>query len=1029
MKNTENMRLLAAAAARAEAALAKPGAVYTAGARYGVEDMLARAKSVLAGRYTLPFARSMRFVPDNADPAAFVLRFHTMITTWQRPGDMERTYGMADAADWLETQDMAAWPANTLRAAAAGFAARARAVLARMTPGTALGNADPAAYAELQAAACALDGWLAGAGHAGAENPASLAARCADAVRECLASQVLVFDRAGGTLFQNTADAAALPKKLRQDEFLRGRCAAIKAIADESTPAGCAGLAALSAPRVDFDAANKQYYLWSTSEKALNFTTPANAVTATLAITLPGCENEAEVLGHVWLDELRIFGANGSDWPIENPGFEIPGAGALPAGWQSLCTGGGTARREDAYPWRGLGKGSLRLENATPVGQAGVVSATPFAVPGNTGNTITFMVKIDGKLKTGVVLTLHFYDAAGRPAGDWRTVFNRTSALYLGVGPAKGYSLYCQADAIVYAATGDRAYAQKAKEGMLFELNRFCQGAEHWMLYNCRPHGCDAYGAVQAGRILCSAAACYTLIAHSGVFTEAETASLLAMAQYMTDYCTDARDRTALSSEQLLHGAGNWQTDMETGAAVMALALLGAGVLDAAGQKKARYTLQNAVCFLEAQLHDSVNPDGSFPESLRYHMSAMMRYTMFAGILSNCTGVDWYKTTPLKAMFRCYADMITPDYAFFGGRPSTPTFGDHNLDDGSAFLQFGLHAAEVARTDPALAQKLLDIWHRAGCPAGGFGTEDVAFTRLLMCTDAIPGQTPGGWEPLRSNRDYPDSGITIFRKGFHTPREQYLAVMASPRVIGHGHFDEGSFIYYKDSVPVIADPGIIGYFDASKDWLVSSSAHACLQFASRDGKLEKAELRTDRLDESLYSRLSGYLDTPRTAKVLGAELGGAAERLAIEIDNPEGEGVHRRQIFWFPEPELILVRDTVQAFAGTVRFTLPIACQKTEQVSETEFLSACNYGLHLQTIFAAAPGALHTALEWGVCKTCAPAVDGRDVLQYLRAEGAAQNGFTVLLNATRPGEPAAAVRQTPAGLTIQKGNWEKTLVL
>lgn len=86
----------------------------------------------------------------------------------------------------------------------------------------------------------------------------------------------------------------------------------------------------------------------------------------------------------------------------------------------------------------------------------------------------------------------------------------------------EGKALDMQCSAIVYAVEKDDYHAQKAKYELLTFLNDFCQGAEYWMIYNERPEGCDAYGAVQAGRIMCSAASTYSLLEGADVFTEEE---------------------------------------------------------------------------------------------------------------------------------------------------------------------------------------------------------------------------------------------------------------------------------------------------------------------------------------------------------------------------------------------------------------------------------------------------------------------------------------------------------------------------
>lgn len=1086
--------VLAEAITKARAAINNPDAIYAKADVDGVEDLIAQSEKVLNGSYVRPFSHSLHFLPD-VDPAAFLTRFHTMITGWQTPYDMERTYGMADAADWIAGCDLNAMDAEAFGHRSREVNERAFDVLAAVEPGEGLGNVDVRSYDELKDASGRLDALLAASETSRVARPvlATAVARAADAIRDTLASQKLLFDvKHGANLFLgdagdatdgdtadgNVADTrAALRERIEADPFLKDQYRQIKSIADQWTPQRTARLADLTIDAVNYTALNDEFRLWASSETTFNFTTPADAATARIRIALPPCDNKADGLGHVWIDNLRVNGPDG-DWPLTNPGFEEAGEDGecgIPAGWRSVSAGNATARRETDPRYVFEGKGSLKLCNPDPDSEAGVETIDPIAVPANAGSTVTYRAKIDGHLVKGFTITVTFYDAQGDECGSVSHDFDRVSALAEGPGAA----LSCQADAIVAYVESDpevsAVYAEKAKEEILYELDNFCQGAEHWMVENCRPYGSDAYGAVQAGRIMCSVAAAYTLIAPLGAFDGEETTRFKALCDYMLFYVTDARNRTSYSSAEVQLGATNWQTDMFAGTVILSLALLQAGVLDPAESVRARRMVQDGIWFLKSQLNDHVNPDGSFPESLRYHMAALSRYTFVARVVGHCTGADWYCDTTLAPMFRYYAAMVTPAYPFSNtkipsqpgeaeplsadryqageGVPSTPTFGDHQIGDGSEFAQLGLCAGDVARVDAKLSRQMLATWARAGRPVAPFWTESVVFEHLLIDARGAGDADPSGagdWGPLVSNRDYPDSGITLFRKGFATPHEQYLAVMASPRPIGHGHFDEGSFILYKDRVLVVADPGIISYFDASKDWLVSSSAHSVMQFASRYGKLEDAEVRADRLDISNYSRKFGWVDTPRTARVLSTSFGGDVERIDLEVADPEyedGDGastaVQTRSILWFPEPELVVVADRVRGFDGRVRFNLPVAARAlpslsplSDGVAEADF--ACNYGLSLQVAFLGAPGLgagspaaqglPGLSAEWGLSSPVAPKVDGRDQLAYLRAEGDAANGFTAVLNPMRSGEARVQARWAEDGsLVLDKGNWSATV--
>lgn len=126
--------------------------------------------------------------------------------------------------------------------------------------------------------------------------------------------------------------------------------------------------------------------------------------------------------------------------------------------------------------------------------------------------TVMFDAKQDGKFKVGMQIELTFFDKDGKKLGTREEHFNRKAWL-----DVKKYNLYTQCDAICYWYTEDTTYAEKSKIEMLHFLDDFCQGAHHWLRYNERPEGSDAYGGVQGGRILFTIAVAYSMIRDSGV--------------------------------------------------------------------------------------------------------------------------------------------------------------------------------------------------------------------------------------------------------------------------------------------------------------------------------------------------------------------------------------------------------------------------------------------------------------------------------------------------------------------------------
>lgn len=51
--------------------------------------------------------------------------------------------------------------------------------------------------------------------------------------------------------------------------------------------------------------------------------------------------------------------------------------------------------------------------------------------------------------------------------------------------------------------------------------------------------------------------------------------------------------------------------------------------------------MYNAEALLRAQLALNLNPDGSWPESIRYHHAALEHFATFAAVWQQETGEDW----------------------------------------------------------------------------------------------------------------------------------------------------------------------------------------------------------------------------------------------------------------------------------------------------------------------------------------------------------------------------------------------------
>lgn len=562
-------------------------------------------------------------------------------------------------------------------------------------------------------------------------------------------------------------------------------------------------------------------------------------------------------------------------------------------GWQVRKLRIGSADTGDQY-------GEPEL-TAAP-GHCTLTSGTVFDVHGRSLYTLHFLVNQREKLENPIRVELTFEDHAGMAVGTADFTYNH-KAWY----PSGGFNLDMQCSALRSALTGEAHYARKAIRQMLLFMDDFSQGVLHWMVYGSRPEGRDSYGAVQAGRDLAALSVTYVLIRRH--MTAEETAYFNQLCAFLMQDVLDLRDRTCLTDERAQRDTGNWQTDMCIGAAMLAAAV--------PGLSHRRLWILNAEKVLSAQMHVNLNPDGSWPESLRYHHAALEHFCTFARFWEHETGENWFTAHRMDRMFAFSAGVQLPPCAYFDGRISTPPFGDHRLGNGAEYHLLGMWADRVAQDDPQLGAQMLDTWRRAGCPVMKVWGESVVAELLLSPGGGIAASTPCDPAYRTQSRHFPDAGLTLLRGA----EGACLAVMCSPRPIGHGHLDQGSFIYYWQGAPLVMDTGIESYFDATTQWHLSSLSHACMLFSAHAGSHK--ENTAINLSAGNYTRRHGWCDTPRSSELLDLSLGGDSQHLRMRIADPDGRGEHIRRLSLEADGS-VLIEDRVNTYSGDVLFCLPM---------------------------------------------------------------------------------------------------------
>lgn len=983
------------------------GCYYTDGAKLALLDMLRLAEKALAGEGEIPFIRNREFYyPREEEAVLFAAERFTMVPPFREKGKVYSTYGLEQALIWFRQQDVRAGGMAKLREKGALALDKAGELLGTARLGKKPGCFSETAIAKLKKTRSELAQVLEGerSGKTGTEDIlAAAVVSCFNALRELRHSRVLRTDVDPEASLYLTPEGLEKVKATIASDRLIGeqydKIARIAAHYSEDEIRRAASL--IMNGKNNYEELNRHFYLWSSTDKIVNFKALEGAASVRISFVLPSEENEKDGLGHVWIDNLEILSASGGSLPIPNGGFDE--GGDEPAYWRPearkgspvlkwedeypFCGGGDRRQLETANPSsqvnaqykEGVAKHSLSICNPTGGDEGAWTCTQAVPVTGGGAYTLTFQAKLDGKLKTGVKAILTFLDEAGQTVGSFEYAFNRKSSI-----PGGRFLLPMQCDAIQYAMTGEQGYARKVKDQLLFMFNDFCQGAEHWLVTNLRPEGNDSYGAVQGGRLLCAAAVSYSLIRGAEVFSPDEKDRFYRMTEYLLRYMLDLRDRTEWTAFEAQEGCSNWQTDMCAGTGFMMMAL---------PDFPNRHTwLNNANFILKAQLELNVNPDSSWPESIRYHHASLERFAGYAKAADNILGENWFADTPLLRMFGYSASVQTPGYGYFDGRIGTPPFGDHALSGGAEFGFFATYLADAAKVDSQLADLIYHTWSAAGKPFKRLWGESVALENILGQGDTY---RPVGPLALGSTVAFPDAGIYVFRKGFGSGRESYFAIMSSPRHVGHGHLDQGSFILYKNSVPLVMDSGIEGYFDSSTQWHISSYSHACLQFATGKTDIPKQAGGSINLTAGTYSLERGWADVPRESRVLEIRTGGETESITIEIANPEGQGRHIRHVTWLKEPDLYIIRDTLKDFSGRVLFSLPVAAQRSV-IDGNRVYSEGVYDVDLETVFLSPVESLR--LEQGRSTPFFGSREDRvSIMDYIRAVADAEAGFLTVL--------------------------------
>ena len=202
------------------------------------------------------------------------------------------------------------------------------------------------------------------------------------------------------------------------------------------------------------------------------------------------------------------------------------------------------------------------------------------------------------------------------------------------------------------------------------------------------------------------------------------------------------------------------------------------------------------------QMEEGVGPDGQWWEGAwGYHFYTLMALWSLTEAARNC-GVNLYGE-PLKAMFDAPLELAMPNLRL-------PAFNDSGeVDVGRSARYYELAYARYG--EPLYATAL----------AQGDRRDDFA---LWFGADELPAAPAMTWQ----SANYPNTGYAVLARG-EGDQATWLCLKYGPHGGGHGHPDKLSFVLYARGAVVAPDPGTARYgTPIQRSWYRTTLAHSTL---------------------------------------------------------------------------------------------------------------------------------------------------------------------------------------------------------
>jgi hypothetical protein len=568
------------------------------------------------------------------------------------------------------------------------------------------------------------------------------------------------------------------------------------------------------------------------------FRTPENATYMKFTFYIRG-------KGEVWIRQVQLtHSERGLPIPIENGSFHqgLTGWETTPSSSSSSVT------LKPSEPHR-LGP-CLYVKNLSDDSQTLLAMTDPIPVCAQEHYSMHMTLRLDELFsEEGIYTEVRFLNAAEQPIEVVYTSpsFNRkTPTTWATLLETAG------ADANAYMVTGDAEYAERAKRKILYMLPDMCQGMDIFKATGW--HVDDTYGAVHIGRGMAVSSVIYDQIADSDVISPEEDVSIKTHFRYIAEMMMDT-NYYRFDLEQFPDEKGgkrsNWNADRATGLGIYALIF--------PEEELAEQYLEHACAVVDWQLEHVVDPDGAWPENIRYHGAVLHRYFLFFTLLERLRGIDYWSRDKVKMMYRFLIGTVTPKDSVQGGQDSepnllSPAVGDSTVDD-NWFRMFAYAAPFYVKLDPQLSREMMWVWEHGGGVVRDTGASPCTLLALLYPQLQLPREAS-----TLTSIHYPRIGYVIFRQHFGLWGHENYAIFESSPLTYHAHHDEGHFSIWAKSTPLALDPGTGGYYNGDRHWYVNGYAHNVVQFMDEAGMVQNGPLKS--ICEEVY--FSDQLDYVRT---------------------------------------------------------------------------------------------------------------------------------------------------------------------